>query len=803
MLPLHTAHPTPLPRSGVGLRLHSSRCLAGAWVCWAMLCLAVLWPTAAWCQSATNAEGAQTSLDAQLQPAPRFVVQRFQIEGATLVPLEDLQAALKPWLNKPITLLHLQHAARVMADVYRSQGWPVRPQVPAQDVHSGVVTLVVDESRVADATARLTESLAERSSERSTERSSELSPQRSPEPLTQQEPPQLAPAPNANPALIKTAGPAPDAGSLLREQRRNPAGPPPQPAPKQDLPVQGQGVAAPAPAPELRTAAGPQFEVRAFRVLGATQVPQADVQAVLAPWLHRALVFADLQDAARGVAELYRQRGWLARAFWPAQDLLEGELTLQVLEARLGQVRFDDGGADPSDAALRFDRNRLVALVKARQASGEPLSLQNVDRALHVINNTPGLRAAAVLAPGDAAGLTDIVVQAQDQPLLSGHLTADNHGNRASGQARSTASVALSSPTRQGDELVLSSQTSSPGNYTHHLQYSLPWGVDGLRFGVNSSVLRYRLRGEFAAAQGQGSARTWGLKARYPLTPDLGLQLAAERRHYQNNAGGLQVSDKTLTGLTATLSGDWTAIKTKLRRAQAGGEAQLASQLIYSAIDSAPAGAGAGAAAAPAATPWSISLMQGQVNLQANPSNLAADAAGPRTAGSSTRLAWSLAHLQPLSATNTFVVSTSGQWAASNLDSADKFSLGGPQGVRAYPSLEGSGDTGWLANVEWRHSSHPGLQLIAFYDVGQVHINRVPDFAAAPANNTVRLQGVGLGLNWRPSPHYSVQGVLARRLGSTPQAQALDPNNPASNPVRNSDGSLSATRAWLSLTALF
>jgi hemolysin activation/secretion protein len=356
--------------------------------------------------------------------------------------------------------------------------------------------------------------------------------------------------------------------------------------------------------------------------------------------------------------------------------------------------------------------------------------------------------------------------------------------------------VALSSPSRRGDELLLSSQTTSPGNHTHHLQYSLPWGVDGLRLGAQASVLHYRLRGEFAAVQGEGSARTWGLKARYPLTPDLGLQVGVEQRHYQNRANGVSVSDKTLTSLTATLSGDWTAIKTKLRRAQAGDG-------THSHQDN----AGPTSAGAAAATPWSISLMQGQVNLQANPDNLVADAAGPRTAGGSTRLAWSLAHLQPLGASNTLVLSANGQWAASNLDSADKFSLGGPHGVRAYPSLEGSGDTGWLANFEWRHSSHPGLQWVAFYDVGQVQINRLADFAAAPAKNTVRLQGVGLGLNWQPSAHYSLRGVVARRLGTNPQAQPVDASNPANNPARhpsqNNDGSLSATRAWLSLTALF
>ena len=45
----------------------------------------------------------------------------------------------------------------------------------------------------------------------------------------------------------------------------------------------------------------------------------------------------------------------------------------------------------------------------------------------------------------------------------------------------------------------------------------------------------------------------------------------------------------------------------------------------------------------------------------------------------------------------------SGQWADVNLDSSEGFSIGGMSGVRAYPSGEASGDTGWLAQLELRY----------------------------------------------------------------------------------------------------
>ncbi len=44
------------------------------------------------------------------------------------------------------------------------------------------------------------------------------------------------------------------------------------------------------------------------------------------------------------------------------------------------------------------------------------------------------------------------------------------------------------------------------------------------------------------------------------------------------------------------------------------------------------------------------------------------------------------------------------QLASKNLDSSESFILGGANGVRAYPLGEGSGDEGWLAQIETRYS---------------------------------------------------------------------------------------------------
>ncbi len=501
------------------------------------------------------------------------------------------------------------------------------------------------------------------------------------------------------------------------------------------------------------------FTVTAFRIHGATLVPEAQLQAALAPWLNRPITFAELEQAVEAVAGVYGEQGWLARPQLPVQELSDGVVTINVTESRLGQVRIDDGGL-----MLGFDRERLTQAATARQQPGQPLRPEDIERAISLLNETPGLRAGAVLAAGQSPGETDIVLLPVDQPLWNGSAQLDNEGVRSTGAVRLSGNVALNSPSGIGDQLLLSGNTSGAGNEYGWLSYSLPLGNDGWRVGANASALQYRLEGEFAALGAYGSAQTFGLYASYPLLRtrlhSLTLTLALGKRDFLNKASGQVVSDKRLTGVGAALGGNegdfW-----------GGG----------------------------GFTSWGANLSSGDVKLSASPAYEAADAAGPRTAGRYTRLAWSLARLQPVSERSALWFSGSGQFASKNLDSAEKFSLGGFNGVRAYPSLEGTGDTGWLVNAEWRLYSQPGLQWSAYYDIGQVRVNRDQGFVGAPTLNHVMLQGVGVGLNWTQPGRFAVVALLARRVGSNPLA------NPTTG--KDSDGSMHTFRAWIGLAAYF
>ena len=75
----------------------------------------------------------------------QFVVQRFELRGITLVAPVDVQAVLKPWLNRDLVFADLEQATQAIATLYQERGWYVRAQVPEQDVVDGVVRIDIIE----------------------------------------------------------------------------------------------------------------------------------------------------------------------------------------------------------------------------------------------------------------------------------------------------------------------------------------------------------------------------------------------------------------------------------------------------------------------------------------------------------------------------------------------------------------------------------------------------------------------------------------------------------------------------------
>lgn len=77
-----------------------------------------------------------------------FLVNRIEISGQTLLPLQTLHALVADAEGKKLSLSELSLLAQRLTDAYRAQGYPLaRAIIPAQTIQAGVVSLVILEGR--------------------------------------------------------------------------------------------------------------------------------------------------------------------------------------------------------------------------------------------------------------------------------------------------------------------------------------------------------------------------------------------------------------------------------------------------------------------------------------------------------------------------------------------------------------------------------------------------------------------------------------------------------------------------------
>ena len=500
--------------------------------------------------------------------------------------------------------------------------------------------------------------------------------------------------------------------------------------------------------------AGAKFKLTRFVLEGVTLLPQSEVEAQLAALVGREVSLGDLRKAAAGITSLYRDKGYfLARAYVPAQEISGGVVRMAVLEGRYDRVA--------AKGSPRLDSERAQKVLDSNGvAAGQPVERNRLERSLILLEQQAGAPAQALLQPGATIGTSYMEIDTPSGPLFSGSLGADNYGAYYTGQARATASLALNSPLGIGDRgsVWLAHSTGADAVFA---SYQVPVGYDGLTLGASAAYYTYQLCCQFTALDRAGDAAVFGVQARYPLLLSqrsiMYAGLSLERKRLTDTWVGGDLDDKrvnvaslSLDGITMALAG-----QTRYRFALTGGDLDLKGPADYIKVN-----------AATIDTAGHYAKLWGQVEFQ-----------------------------QPLASWNFLTLRLSGQAASRNLDSSEKFLLGGFSGVRAYPEGEAAGDNAWLARLDWvipvTAAALPGKAAVrAFVDTGAVWIvNNTRRGLASPGfENHYLLSGAGAGFNWNLPRGFALSAYVATAIGDNPGASASG---------NNADGKSNDTRGWV------
>ncbi len=522
--------------------------------------------------------------------------------------------------------------------------------------------------------------------------------------------------------------PPPDIGTTLREmEQQRPAAPP---APKTTLDIEQPAAVAAESAPDTL------FPVERIRVTGSTAYPAKRLEALVSRYAGHASSLAQLRQGAATITRFYRAHGYaLARAFVPSQVVRDGVVEIAVLEGHYGKLRIEN----PAGV-----QDRLVRRLLRNAQSPNLIRSGPLERELSLIQELQGVIPAATLTPGQQVGTADLIVRLTPGQRFQGSLDADNYGNRYTGQWRAGLAFTGSNLAVLGDQLAVRGVfTDQHGVAYGRASYQVT--IDEVRIGAAIARTNYVLGKQFGPLDASGNATVSTFYLLYPLiralTGSLDAQVAFSHEDLTDAVGATSTTDRRSTN-EATLSFTGNVRDDLL----AGG-----------------------------VTSGSFSYVNGKLDIH-DPTAFAIDQATARTAGRFDKIAYTALRMQDFGRALRLYVSISGQFAGKNLDPSEKFNLGGPDAVRAYPQGEGVGDSGLTGTIELRRllmvsSPYVRPELLAFFDGGRINTNRNPFLPDANSNH---LLGAGVGLNLLLRDGFRIRASWAWKIGPQPAQSAPD-----------------------------
>jgi len=534
----------------------------------------------------------------------------------------------------------------------------------------------------------------------------------------------------------------PDAGQILEQQREPLRLPPPPdddvrprlPEPKPALPV----------SPTLRV------RVSQFNFSGNTLFTGEQLREVVQEFVGKELDFEGLTDAATKVRAYHRERGYfLAQAYLPQQAIRDGVVEIAVIEGRVGIVELQ------RRPATRLAEWLLAGILSQHLKTGDIITETGLEKPLLLINDLPTAAVTSEIRPSETVGAADLRVNVdQGVGLFNGYIDFDNHGSRFTGAYRLGGSLNVNNPLTIGDQLTVRAFGTDEDMNFGRIAYIVPAGFWGTRVGASVTKFYYKLGEEFASLEAHGEGLVKSAFAFHPLYRTRNTNLIAQfayedKRLFDRIDSTNTIEDRFIDSIKLGFVGDFR-------------DTFLSGGL----------------------NAFALTYTQGDLKLA--PTSLAeADAApttGLQTAGTFRKWNYDFKRLNRLTDNASLLFALTGQQASKNLASAEKMSLGGPNGVRAYPVGEANGDSGNLIQAEARYI-WPGVKVFegdimvfALYDWGQVDVNEKP--LPTETRNKRSIAGYGVGISLGNEGNFVIRtSVSWRAENETPTAdpESRDP----------------------------
>ena len=195
------------------------------------------------------------------------------------------------------------------------------------------------------------------------------------------------------------------------------------------------------------------------------------------------------------ITSFYREHGYfLAQAYLPQQDILHGEVSIAVLEGRIGEIKIDNQSR-MADSVTGLNVKELKA--------NDLVHINSLERQVLLLNDLPGINAKSLLSPGQQIVTTDLTLAMEKTATVSGSVAVDNTGDLYTGSNRRSTTVNLNEPFRIGDVASIYALKSLSGLNFVRASYQVQ--LAAWKFGVAYTNMNYTLGDSFAALGASGT----------------------------------------------------------------------------------------------------------------------------------------------------------------------------------------------------------------------------------------------------------------------------------------------------------
>lgn len=382
--------------------------------------------------------------------------------------------------------------------------------------------------------------------------------------------------------------------------------------------------------------------------------------------LKRGITLGMIETIADKITRYYRERGFiLAKAYIPEQRVRDGIVSLTLLLGELSEVEVRN--------STLYNDKRISSVFKP--VMGKPVLSSQIEEALFLINDFPGLNVQGFFESGKQVGDTKLNVNARSEKRYDVNLRLDNHGSEQTGEYRFYAEGLFYNPLGLADQLrVAGLYALNPSNTLY----------GQLRYGLNLFSPRFRLEvgasnNEFVLGQGnsesvdtlqiEGETFLQDVTATYKLK-------RSRKKNYSLSLSQEEIASEIRLGIFPTV-GD------------IGLDDEISNTHLSFHFD--------------VLQEARRILHQGSIKVTSGEFLLGAEAGQDESFWSASGDYTFLTFWQPpfMESSTRLIARSQMQVSGSALSSISQFSLGGPTQARGFPVSQFSGDDGFILGLDW------------------------------------------------------------------------------------------------------